>query len=68
MLKIVLLILMVITKDGDYKLAVLPMPPGTTIADCEANHTPALDNNVDSDVVKFGYKYVELEALPTSGA
>jgi hypothetical protein len=67
MIKVVLLILMALTKDGEHPMVVMAMPPGTSVKDCEADHTPAADAMSDG-VIKFGYKCVEVDLLPTSKA
>jgi hypothetical protein len=48
-------------------MVVMAMPPGTSVKDCEADHTPAADAMSDG-VIKFGYKCVEVDLLPTSKA
>lgn len=67
---IVLLILLGIFKDDPaiHEIS-LPMPPGTTIAECEADHQVAIDANTDATKpVKFGYKCVQITLLDTSDA
>lgn len=44
---------------------IMKMPPGVTLAQCEADHKPAWDTNTAT--AQFaGYRCVEVDLLPTS--
>ena len=45
----------------------LKMPPGTTLAECIADHKPTLDH-APSDAQMMGWRCVEIDLLPTSKA
>lgn len=64
--KIVVLLLLAFFKDGTIKESTIPLPQGTTVADCIADHQPALAANWDASVIKFGWACVEVDAVPAS--
>lgn len=68
MITVVLLVILALTKDGEHPFALLQMPTGTTVAECEADHQVALDAMTDSNVIKIGYRCVAVQVMPTSGA
>lgn len=68
MIHLIVLVMVVFLKDGGAKVSILPLPAGTTLEDCWADHKPALDANVNSDVIKLGYTCVDVVVLPTSAA
>ena len=72
-LKVVFLVISLVQKGEDLngwpdtQDFFLKLPPGTTLAQCEADAKPATDSNF-GDAQLFAVKCVELDLLPASKA
>ena len=72
-LKVIYLVIAIIPK-GEFlngwpepQELFLRMPPGTTLAECIADHTPAVDHAPDGAQM-MGWRCIEIDLLPTSKA
>jgi len=69
MIKVIVLVMLAWLRDGTAHAEVLPLPLGTTMADCLRDFAPA-EMAIDPQqvIIKFGFRCVEIEGQPVSGA